>query len=201
MKPIIQKIWMLIAMLCASITATAYDFEVDGFYYDVNLEKMTATVVAGENKQAGDIIIPETVTYKGRVFDVIAIKGAFSGNKNLTGVSIPLSVTYLGDNTFDGCSSLISISGLDNVTTLGSSCFSGCAAITNIPLSPNLKEVGANAFNGCIGLVQISIPENVNILGNGAFSDCKALSSIILPKDIITLSNDLFYNCELLLVR
>lgn len=183
-------------MLCASITATAYDFEVDGFYYDVNLEKMTATVVAGENKQAGDIIIPETVTYKGRVFDVIAIKGAFSGNKNLTGVSIPLSVTYLGDNTFDGCSSLISISGLDNVTTLGSSCFSGCAAITNIPLSPNLKEVGANAFNGCIGLVQISIPENVNVLGNGAFSDCKALSSIILPKDIITLSNDLFYNCE-----
>lgn len=196
MKPTIQKLTMLIVMLFATITASAYDFEVDGFYYEVNLEKMEATLVAGESKHTGDVIIPEKVTYKGKDFKVVAISGAFSGNNGLTGVSIPLSVTFLGDNTFNGCSSLISISGLENVTAIGISCFSGCAALTNFQLSSKLKEVGSNAFNGCVGLVQISIPENVNILGNGAFSDCLALSSIILPKEIISLSNDLFYNCE-----
>ena len=55
MKTIIQKIWMVMAMLCASVYSYAYGFEVNGVYYEGDVDNMTATVVAGENKQAGEI--------------------------------------------------------------------------------------------------------------------------------------------------
>ena len=162
MKLIIQKFGMFIAMLCASVSMLAYDFEVDGFYYDVNnLEEMTATVVAGENQQVGDIIIPEKVTYKGRDFDVTTIEGAFTGNTNLTGVVVPQSITSLGDSAFYGCTSMRSISGLDNVTDIRARCFMGCTALTSITFPSQLKTIGDEAFAECSSLSQIEIPQNV----------------------------------------
>lgn len=35
MKHIVQKLWMFMAMLWISISAFAYDFEVDGIYYNI----------------------------------------------------------------------------------------------------------------------------------------------------------------------
>lgn len=184
------------AMLCTSIQACAYDFEVNGFYYDANVEKMTATLVAGENKQVGDIVIPEKVSYKGRDFDVIAINGAFIENYDLSSVTIPQSITSLGENAFEGCSSLKSISGIDNITEIGLSCFKGCSALTSITLPIQLKTIGPEAFSGCSTLSQIEIPENVTSIGNAAFSGCKSLKSIALPNSLTNLATGLFYECE-----
>ena len=183
------------AMLCLSISASAYDFEVDGFYYDVNLEKMTVTLVAGENKQTGEIIIPASVSYKGREFSVTSINGAFRGNTKLTGVELPTSVVSLEKNAFNGCSSLKSISGLDNITELGVSCFAGCVALPSIDLPEGLKKIESQAFYGCAGLEQLSIPETVYSIGNAAFSNCTSLCTIVLPKGIESLSSNLFEGC------
>ena len=54
-------------MLCASISASAYDFEVDEIYYDVNsLEEMTCDV-AGCSSTLTELIIPEYIQLNGRV--------------------------------------------------------------------------------------------------------------------------------------
>ena len=60
-----------------------YDFEVDGIYYVVyNLEKRTCCVVPGDNNYSGELVIPETVTYKDRQFTVVAIASfAFDNSK------------------------------------------------------------------------------------------------------------------------
>ena len=182
-------------MLCASISATAYDFEVDGLYYEVNLENMTATLVAGKNKQSGEIVIPASVSYKGRDFSVNSINGAFSGNTELTGIKLPNSIVSLGENAFSGCSSLVSISGLDNITELGVACFAGCVSLNKIELSEGLKRIGSQAFKGCVGLSAISIPNVVNSIGSEAFQNCSSLSYIQFPPTVASLTAGLFKGC------
>ena len=184
------------AMLCLSISASAYDFEVDGFYYEVNLDNMTATLVAGENKQSGEISIPATVAYKGREFSVTSINGAFSGNDELTKVSLPSSIVSLGSSAFEGCSSLQSISGLDNITELGIACFSGCISLTNIDLPEGLKRIESQVFIGCVGLSTVTIPNSVISIGDEAFQSCTSLSSIKLPPTIASLSKGLLQGCS-----
>lgn len=196
MKPIIQKLWVVMAILCLSISASAYDFEVDGFYYEVNLDNMTATLVAGENKQSGQISIPATVAYKGREFSVTSINGAFSGNDELTKVSLPSSIVSLGSSAFEGCSSLQSISGLDNITELGVTCFANCVSLKTIDLPEGLKRIESQAFKGCVELVAISIPNAVNSIGSEAFQYCSSLSSVKLPTAISSFSKGLFEGCS-----
>lgn len=67
--------------LCASVSA--YDFTVDGLYYNiVSLENLTCEITYGDNgnKYSGDIVIPETVTYNNKTLTVVGIDSyAFNG--------------------------------------------------------------------------------------------------------------------------
>lgn len=156
---------------------------------------MTATLVAGENKQKGEIIIPATVTYKGREFSVIAIDGAFSDNTELAAVKLHNSIVSLGTRAFEGCSSLHSISGLENITKLGEACFSGCESLISIDLPESLKTIDKKAFSGCTRLTSLAIPNNVNSIGSQAFQNCSSITSIKLPANLLTLAGGLFQGC------
>ena len=66
--------------ICFALTASntfAYDFEVDGIYYNVtsleNLEVEVTSCYAAEYK--GDVVIPKTVVYKNRELRVTSIGG------------------------------------------------------------------------------------------------------------------------------
>ena len=62
----------LILGVLFSISASAYDVEVDGIYYYVDSHK-NATVTSGDNKYSGDIAIPESTTYANSKYSVISI--------------------------------------------------------------------------------------------------------------------------------
>ena len=56
------------------------------------------------NNYSGDVVIPETVEYKGRTFKVVAIGDAtFYRCADLNSVTIPSSITIIKD-AFEGCS-------------------------------------------------------------------------------------------------
>ena len=56
----------------------------------------------------------------------------YSGCSGLTSISIPSSVTSLGEGCFYGCSGLTSISIPSSVTSLGESCFSDCSGLETV---------------------------------------------------------------------
>lgn len=61
-------------MLPAFLSASAYDFEVDGIYYDiVFLPNLTCAVTCGDKYYEGDITVPSEVLFKGRTLSIISI--------------------------------------------------------------------------------------------------------------------------------
>ena len=191
------KLWLTtIAVLLCSITASAYDFEVDGFCYEVNLEEMTATLVAVDKTIEGHISIPQTVVYKDREFTITAIEGAFTNNKLISSVEIPNTIMILGEDAFSGCTSLSEITGMEGISKIGSYCFSGCTSLQEIILPNNVTSIGICAFQSCSSLTSIEIPNSVTSIGQAAFSNCINLPIINLPSKLTSISANLFAGCQ-----
>lgn len=108
-----KQMSMFMLMLLCSMTSLAYDFEVDGIYYNIiDLDSKTVAVTHnGKNKKTfnigcdvtyyadtyvGDVSIPKKVTYRGREFTVTAIgEAAFLHQDKLTKISIPSSIQWI----------------------------------------------------------------------------------------------------------
>ena len=95
MKPIIQKLWMFIAVLCTSLSASAYVFYSDGLYYNILSEEDHTVEVTDPYKAdyvSGDIEIPRKVIYNSKTYTVTSIGDrAFSRCSSLESVTIPYS--------------------------------------------------------------------------------------------------------------
>ncbi len=87
------------------------------------------TVEVLPNSYSGVVSIPSSVSYMGETFQVVAIRGnAFAGCSGLTSITIPSSMTSIGDSAFSGCSGLTFVI-IDEVTPIfGTGVFSGIPA-------------------------------------------------------------------------
>ena len=118
----------LILSVFFSISALAYDVEVDGIYYDISENK--ATVTSGGVKYSGDIVISESITFENSIYSVTSIGDwAFVSCSSLTSVMIPNSVTSIGDCAFYACWSLTSVTMPNSVTSIGDKAFGKCSSL------------------------------------------------------------------------
>ena len=188
--------------ICFALTASntfAYDFEVDGIYYNVtsleNLEVEVTSCDAAEYK--GDVVIPKTVVYKNRELRVTSIKdNAFSGCSGLTSVDIGDGVTSIGESAFSGCRGLTSVDIGDGVTSIGESAFCVCSGLTSVDIPDGVTSIGRYAFSGCRGLTSVDIPDGVTTIGDYAFRYCSGLTSVDIGDGVTTIGDDAFRYCS-----
>ena len=172
-------------------------------------------VGSGVTSQITKITIPKTVQHiESRCFDAcvnmteFVIEGATDGTsqlkeidshafldcKKLASITLPNSVTYLGENNptsiegsgvFEGCESLTSFKFPSSYTSnnLPSFTFKNCKNLATIDWNGyNPKRLNSCAFWNCDKITWSQVPQSVEELGDECFYDCAALTSVDLSK-------------------
>lgn len=165
--------------------------------------------------QITKITIPKTVQHiESRCFDQcenmteFVIEGATDGSsqlkeidshaflncKKLASITLPNSVTYLGENNptsiegsgvFEGCESLTSFKFPSSYASrnLPSFTFKNCKNLATIDWNGyNPKRLNSCAFWNCDKITWSQVPQSVEELGDECFYDCAALTSVDLSK-------------------
>ena len=212
--------WLMMVALLCGLTANAYDFEVDGIYYNIiSSSDLTVEVILGSNKYSGAVSIPSTVTYNSKAYGVTGIGNyafedcdaltsivisegvmnigfcAFGYCDVLTSITLPETLTSIRSNAFRACSSLTSIIIPEGVTSIGDYAFDGCNSLTSITIPKGVTSIGNYVFSGCNSLTSITIPEGVTSIGNYVFSGCSSLTSITIPASVTSIGKYAFEDC------
>ena len=115
----------------------------------------------------------------------------------MTSLTIPSSVTSIGEGAFSGCSGLTSLTIPSGVTSIGGGTFSGCSGLTSLTIPSSVTSIRDYAFYGCSGLTSLTIPSGVTWIGDEAFSGCSGLTSIYAYLEKIPkLGYNVFNGCD-----
>ena len=121
--------------------------------------------------------------------------GIFYDCSSLSSIDLPDSVTSIGGAAFSGCTSLDSIAIPNSVTSIGNRAFYDCTCLTSIYLPNSVTSIGVEVFNGCTSLSSINLPNSVTSIWSSAFEGCTSLTSIYLPNSVTSIGNRAFYGC------
>lgn len=113
----------------------------------------------------------------------------------VTSLSIPSTVTTIGECAFGDWDGLFTLQIPSSVRTIGASAFSGCNNLVTITADNGLVSIGNSAFYGCSSLTFVSLPDSVVNLGTDIFNNCKSLSMFTIPSGVRNIPNGMFEYC------
>ncbi len=120
-------------------------------------------------------------SYNGKCYEIY--KDAFYYCDSLTSVTIPDSVTSIGNSAFACCYSLTSVTIGSGVTSIGESAFYWCNSLTSVTIPDSVTSIGKAAFSGCSNLKSVTIGSGVTTIDDYAFYGCNSLTSIAVAAD------------------
>lgn len=136
-----------------------------------------------------------------------AINGeTFSGCTNLTEIFLPEGLTTIGKSAFD-CCPLYSLTIPSTVTKIGESAFMNCQSLKSVSLSPTKLSIGKDAFGNCFQLKKVNINDLTiwckvvfeSVMssplqyGGDLYIDGRLLTFIDIPEGVESISNYAFY--------
>lgn len=194
---------LITAFAFISFNAFAYDFKVDGIYYNVtSADNKTVEVTYEKNwsgygygypyrcTYTGNIIIPETVSYNGTKYTVTRIGDYAFGTSNsssleeychnLKSITIPSSITTIGDMAFWGCEDVVEIIFPETIISFYKGCFANCNSLSKlIFLSATPPEVitsGLGNYNYiyCGNSTRIYVPDKNKYLSESIWESSES---------------------------
>lgn len=198
----LTAIIMIVGLVGVMPTVSAGALTSGDFEYDV-LEDGTIEIT-GYNGDETELNIPSEI----EGITVTSVGGDFWFCDGLTSVTIPDSVTNIGNHAFGGCPSLTSVTIPDSVTSIGEWAFSYCSILTNITIPDSVTRIDSFVFNNTplidnqtttvkyVGKWAITCDEDVTqaIVKEGtvgisdyAFNGCSSLTIVTIPDSVTNL--------------
>lgn len=178
------------------------DFTVDSLNYRVNDDGSTVTVTSHiSGKFAyGDLLIPETVSYDGKNYTITVVGDkAFDGCWGLSGnLSIPSTVTRIGENAFSYCQFKGGLNLPANLTYIGDRAFCYCQWMTgSLYIPDSVTYLGESAFSGCMSFDgTLHISRNITAIKAETFAFCqKLVGTLYIPKSVTEIGDYAFRGC------
>ena len=176
----------------------------DDYFVYTELPDGTYEVSVFDNKN-----LPKTVVipseFNGKAVTRIAT-GAFSGLSEIYQfdgafceveyITIPSTITSIGDCAFASCAYLKEIEIPDSVTSMGHGVFFYCASLESVKLSANTPEIPFATFGSCMNLNNVVIPYGVTKIDSYAFAYCMNLDTITIPGSVEEIIYAAFIVCN-----
>ncbi len=110
-------------------------------------------------------------------------------NTTLISVSIPKTVTEIGDHAFDNCSAMTTLRWIScgGPTVIGEYAFYRCTKLQNLAIPNGVTTIGKCAFYRCTGLTSVTIPDSVTSIGKKAFylyNSSGSFQSLTMPGEL-----------------
>jgi len=136
--------------------------------------------------------------------------GAVTIPSQLGGVAVnSIGYGYFNRSIFDSPSAVTVVTIPNTVSSIGEGAFSNCYNLTSVTIPNSVSSIGYNAFNSCTALTTINvvvgdgsdpvakstIPNSVSSIGIYAFSNCTKLTSITIPNSVTSIGSSAFYGC------
>lgn len=215
MKYIIHKLGMIMVLLWSSLYVFAYDFEVDGIYYNVISPAKLTCGVNGISENAdvsNEIIIPSSVSFAGKELTVTKILSKAFSDSQIRSISLPSSCVEICNSAFANCYLLEEITIPSSITKIGEQAFKGCKIINKVNISDlnawcnidfyiyydsNPLSISKNAKLLLNGKLVTSINSNntTNRIRNYAFSGYNFLTEVVIKDSTLYITDCAFTDC------
>lgn len=161
----------------------------------------TASVYGYDGTVSGALTIPSYVTDdKGKTYIVNEVRlNAFKSCPELTSLSFPTGLEYIGAHAFEDCTGLKGTLNIPNgVKEIEASAFEGCTGLEGLLEIPSsVEKLKADAFRDCSGFKELIINNGVTEIGASAFNGCTGISGeIVIPSSVMAIWNGAFANCS-----
>lgn len=118
----------------------------------------------------------------------------FYENYSLKTVVLGNNVKIISDKAFFGCTKLSSLTIPNSVTSIGDMAFQDCA-LTSLIIPGSVRKLGDGAFAGCVKLEKVIISKGVKLIGGYAFKNCRKLGKITIPTSVTNIGLNAFELC------
>ncbi|MBQ9814202.1 MAG: leucine-rich repeat domain-containing protein [Lachnospiraceae bacterium] len=104
-------------------------------------------------------------------------------------------ITILSDKLFAGHSEITSVTIPDTVTDMGEFLFDGCTELRSIKLPASLERLWGLTFVRC-GIEEIELPDGLRTIPPFAFKECRNLKKVICSPTLKTIYDYAFSGCD-----